>query len=124
MRRLAYRTLLTACAGAILALTAVGLASANGFSTDSWGCPWSGSTSFPGMFNGYAVTDGAVDCAPSMGVQLDWQDVNDGTWHVESWNWEYDEASITVYEAEALEGSHQVYVTGHGYGQIEYTHEP
>ena len=124
MYRILSRIGLAAGVGMALAFAGIGLASANGVSTDSWGCTWGGSTSFPGLFNGYASTSGSVDCAPSMGVQLDWQDVNDGSWHSESWNWAYSYASTTVYDAVALAGSHQVYVTGHGYGQIEYTHEP
>lgn len=90
-------------------------AGASSFSTDSWGCGWSGAS----VAGPYSWTDSASWCALSSGVQVDYY--TGGSWHTYSWLWGGN--YVEKWATGSLDSQHQIYVpgVGQGYGQIEYS---
>jgi|GEM_PF-6508947 len=90
---------------------------ASSFSTDSWGCGWSGGSAGGGLTN-YSWTSAAAWCSLGAGVQVDYY--FQGSWHSAPWRW----ASTYVQDNQfgSLSATHQIYVSGYGYGQLEYSY--
>lgn len=96
---------------ALLATT--GTSSATSFSTDSWGCGWSGGSAA----GPYSWTSAAGWCALAAGVQVDYY--IGGQWY--SYQCVWGSTYAQQYAAGSLSSRHQIYVSGQGYGQIEYS---
>lgn len=98
---------------ALLATT--GTSSATSFSTDSWGCGWSGGSAA----GPYSWTSAAGWCALAAGVQVDYY--IGGQWYSYQWVWVWVSTYAQQYAAGSLSSQHQIYVSGQGYGQNEYS---
>lgn len=90
--------------------------------SDSWGCEFLGETYF--YYGGHAYTYGDLGCVSVTMVRLHYFNTSTSQWVHLSYNYQSGYyASQSAANASALQGEHQVYVTGYGYGQVEWTSE-
>jgi len=106
--------------GAVSALVIVGAVAAMTVNTDSWNCGWSASTNWSG--SGAVSTTAADSCAAASAVQMDYY--AGGSWHSRSYVYGSTYASDSVGSTTEVFSRHQIGVTGHGWGQEEYTWVP
>jgi len=112
---------LLAAAAVVGLLAAWTPASANQVSSDSWGCSIVGDTWFSSGTQGWASTSGDSSCTYQTMVRLQWY-CTCGSWQdsgyvYQSTYW----AQVGGSPSSSLVGSHQIFVNGHGGGQILVT---
>jgi len=109
---------LAAAAVVIGFLAASTPARANQVSTDSWGCSLVGDTWFSSGTQGWASTSGGSSCTYQTMVRLQWY-CTCGSWYDSGYVYQSaDWAQVGGSPSSSLLGSHQIFVTGHGGGQI------
>jgi hypothetical protein len=113
--------LTAALLAAVAGLGPTGLAAAMTVNTDSWNCPWSGTTNWQGV--GAVASTAASSCAVVTTVQLSYQ--YGGNWYANSYKYGStyvsDSTGLAISEAFTR---HQTGVAGYGWGQEEYTWIP
>lgn len=108
----------------LVALLAAGTVRVNADAnySDSWGCEFLGETYF--YYGGHAYTYGDLGCVSIVMVRLHYFNTNTNQWVHLSYNYQSGYyASQSAANASSLQGEHQIYVSGYGYGQVEWTYE-
>lgn len=123
MKRTIWAVMLASVLGVAIAVTpwqAPMMARANSNSSDAGGCGFTGSTWFSAYQVGWGSTGGGPSCAMDAAITFGWYD---GSWH-------YQWAAGGTYwvqrgasPSSSLTGSHNIYVSGIGLGQVIGTSE-